>query len=71
MVARVITGFVAGIFALTRIDQPIQPKWLLDTVYNDAANKSYLAMVLIYHYHNHPLAVTFSRLCLKHLEKVR
>ena len=87
VIVRVIMGFASGIVALTRIDQPILPKWMLKKVYKDAANKSYLSMVLLYHMHNHPIAVTFSRLLrkilpittisynlftiVKHLEKAR
>ncbi len=62
VVTRIIMGFVAGIIALTRIDQPILPDWIIKTLYIDAANKSYLAVVLMYHYHNNPIAITFSRL---------
>ena len=65
---RFIMMAIISMIGLARLDQPLFPKWLLDISYLDAANASYLSMILLYHQHNNPIAVTFAHLlCIKKL----
>ena len=60
---RVIMGFVAGILGLFRMDKSITPQVFLNKGINiDGPNKCYFALVLLYHYYNHPVTITGARI---------
>ena len=56
---------------MTRIDKSILPIFIIKMFENyDEPNKSYMATVFLFHQHNHPIAITWSRLMQKHLEHI-
>jgi len=60
--SRIILLFVMSMIGLAQLDQSLFPEWINDMIYLDGANKTYLSMVLMYHYHNHPITVTYLNL---------
>jgi hypothetical protein len=67
-IMRLVMMYAISLIGLARLDQPLYPKWVLKYAYLDAGNQAYLAMTLMYHNHNNPIAVTFACLLLKSLE---
>ena len=66
---RILTGISVLVLSMIRMDKPMLPKWILNMMYIDFPNKSYLALVKVYADHNNPVAVTFEQELLHNQSK--
>ncbi|CAI2379968.1 unnamed protein product [Moneuplotes crassus] len=54
--------FIALFISVMRIDVMAIPEWFANILYIDSFNKSYYASVLVQHYQNNPIMITFYEL---------
>ena len=57
---RFFIAMFVSLFGFIRVDVPLFPSWILKIVWIDATNKTYISLIKIYHYHNHPIAISFA-----------
>lgn len=63
--SRFIKLFAVSLYGISRIERPMYPGWILRIVKLDNGYNSYLAMIKMYHLHNHPMHITTARLLSK------